>query len=470
MGRMIRSSLGFASLVLWLFCGDKLVSALTPQEIAKKALNSTVLLAMEDSNGQPLGVGSGFFVQSNQIATNFHVIEGAARGTAKRVGQDTVFSIEGFTAMDEDGDLAIIQVSDAQIRSLPLADSGAVAVGDTVYVVGNPKGFLEGTFSHGLISAIRQLDARKLFQLTAPISSGNSGGPVLNSKGEVIGVAVAQVKDGQNLNFAVPSNYLKSLIDRMGTAKPLSSMSNPSVKKRQATSAETYFIRGIVKSALGLHQDAIVAFEIALRLKPNYPEAYAGRGKAKVGLGHYSEAIADYDTAIKLKPNYSDAYSGRGLAQVQIGQYTEAIKDYDTAIQFEPDDAEIYLSRALAKEKSEQYDLAIADYDVAILLKPEDAEIYLSRGLANVKLELYADAIKDYDTAMRLKPDDPEVYGNRGMANALSGQHSEAIKDYDLAILLKPNYVEALIGRGKAKFDTDQFAGALQDFDKRKST
>ena len=463
MERKIKSSLCYVSLVLFLFCQIVAASTLTPQEIAKKALDSTVLLVMEDINGQPLGVGSGFFVQPNQIATNFHVIEGAAHGTAKRVGQDTVFSIEGLTAIDEDRDLAIVQVSDAQVRSLPLADSDVVAVGDTVYVVGNPKGFLEGTFSHGLISAIRQLDARRLFQLTAPISSGNSGGPVLNERGEVVGVAVAQVKDGQNLNFAVPSNYLRSLIDRVGTAKPLSDISNPLVKKGQATTAETYLIRGIVKSALGLHQDAIVAFEISLRLKSDYPEAYAGLGKAKVGLGQYSDAIADYDTAIQLKPDYSDAYAGRGLAKTGLGHFADAIKDYDTAIQFEPDDAEFYLRRAFAKDKSEQYTGAIADYDAAILLEPDNAEFYVSRGFAKVKLEQYEDAIKDYDAAMRLKPDDAEVYGNRGMANAFSGRHAEAIKDYDLAILLNPDYDDAYADRGISKIHLGQYDSAIND-------
>ena len=465
MERKIKSSVSYVSLVLFLFCQVVVAYALTPQEIAKKALDSTVLLVMEDINGQPLGVGSGFFVQPNQIATNFHVIEGAARGTAKRVGQDTVFSIEGFTAMDEDRDLAIIQVPDAQVRSLPLADSDAVAVGDTVYVVGNPKGFLEGTFSHGLISAIRQLDARKLFQLTAPISSGNSGGPVLNEKGEVIGVAVAQVKDGQNLNFAVPSNYLKSLIDRMRTAKPLSGISKTPAENRQTTTAETYFIRGIVKSALGLYQDAIVAFEIALRLQPDFPEAYAGRGKAKAGLGNHSDAIADYGTAIELKPDYSQAYAGRGLEKVELGKYTEAIKDYDKAIQLEPASAEFYVNRALAKDKSEQYAGAIADYDAAILLEPDNAEIYLSRGLVKVKLEHHADAIIDYDAAMRLKPEDAKIYGNRGLANALSGQHSEAVNDYDLAILMNPDYADAYAGRGISKINLAQYASAINDLD-----
>ncbi|MDE0301082.1 MAG: hypothetical protein OXN17_20825 [Candidatus Poribacteria bacterium] len=76
MERKIKSSLCFVYLVLFLFCQIVAANVLTPQEIAKKALDSTVLLVMEDTNGQPLGVGSGFFVQPNQIATNFHVIGG----------------------------------------------------------------------------------------------------------------------------------------------------------------------------------------------------------------------------------------------------------------------------------------------------------------------------------------------------------------------------------------------------------
>ena len=110
---------------------------------------------MEDDNGELLGYGSGFFVKSNQIATNFHVIDGAAQGTVKRVGQETEYTIEGVTAMDESHDLTILQVEASDVQPLPLGDSDTVETGDRVYVAGNPKGFFEGTFSDGLISAIR---------------------------------------------------------------------------------------------------------------------------------------------------------------------------------------------------------------------------------------------------------------------------------------------------------------------------
>ena len=110
---------------------------------------------MEDANGELLGYGSGFFVRSNQIVTNFHVIDGAAQGTAKLVDQEMEYAIEGITAMDESHDLAILQVTASGVQPLPLGDSDAVEIGDTVYVAGNPKGYFEGTFSDGIISAVR---------------------------------------------------------------------------------------------------------------------------------------------------------------------------------------------------------------------------------------------------------------------------------------------------------------------------
>ena len=207
----------FMALGLLILCGIPPANAQTPQQVAKKALAATVLLVMADANGQALGVGSGFFVRTNLVATNFHVIEGAAQGTAKRVGQETEYTIEGFIEIDEKHDLAILQVSGSDVQPLPLGDSDTVEIGDTVYVVGNPKGYFEGTFSSGIISAVRGSSTNKRLQMTAPVSSGNSGGPVLNGSGEVIGVSFATFRGGQNLNFAIPSNYLKELLVQLGS-------------------------------------------------------------------------------------------------------------------------------------------------------------------------------------------------------------------------------------------------------------
>lgn len=118
--------------------------------------------------------------------------------------------------MDSRQDLALIKVSDVGSPSLPLGNSDKVQIGESVYVAGNPIGFLEGTFSDGIISGVREFwVGSKRIQITAPISKGSSGGPMLNRKGEVIGVAVSFITEGQNLNFAIPSNYLSELLNKV---------------------------------------------------------------------------------------------------------------------------------------------------------------------------------------------------------------------------------------------------------------
>jgi S1-C subfamily serine protease len=191
------------------------------RQVASATFPSVVLLVMEDERGQPEAFGSGFFVKEKVIATNFHVVEKAARGYAKLVGQKTKFNITGVVGLDSKHDLVLLAVEDASAPALKLGDGSKVAVGDTVFAVGNPQG-LEGTFSQGIVSSIRQLDADSLLQITAPISPGSSGGPVVDSEGEVIGVAVATFKGGQNLNFAIPARYLDELMKKMGKPEPLS--------------------------------------------------------------------------------------------------------------------------------------------------------------------------------------------------------------------------------------------------------
>lgn len=192
----------------------------TPQQIAQKAFHSTVALEVELANGGRHTVGSGFFVGKDAIATNLHVVHGVlSRCYAKLVNQTIEYPIEGYTHIDVERDLVILKVSDANTTEFLWANSDNVEVGDTVYAVGNPSG-LDGTFSDGIVSGIRWDGPDKLLQISAPISQGSSGGAVLNSEGGVIGVSAAS-RDGQNLNFAIPSNYIKKLLSKPQNLKPL---------------------------------------------------------------------------------------------------------------------------------------------------------------------------------------------------------------------------------------------------------
>lgn len=180
------------------------------KQVAHKTFPSVVMLIMEDRNGQPLSLGSGFFVREDVVATNFHVIAGASAGYARIINQKTRFEIAGTVGSDRQADIALLKLSGARANPLPLS-GGNVEVGDEIYAVGNPQG-LEGTFSEGIVSGIREVGTDRLIQITAPISPGSSGGPVLDTQGNVVGVAAATLANGQNLNFAIPVSYLRKIL------------------------------------------------------------------------------------------------------------------------------------------------------------------------------------------------------------------------------------------------------------------
>ena len=160
------------------------------------------------------------------------MIEGATNGRTYLISNDLTYAIVGVVATDEEGDLAILRVKAFGVPSLPRASSDNVKVGETVYAAGSPKGWKD-TVSMGIISRVRpvftnifrsgQVVTAKRIQITAPTSPGSSGGPLLNSKGEVIGINHAgdHRPDAQNLNLAIPVNYLEKLIKRVGTPEPL---------------------------------------------------------------------------------------------------------------------------------------------------------------------------------------------------------------------------------------------------------
>jgi hypothetical protein len=160
--------------------------------------------------------GSGFFVSNDLIATNKHVLNCGGPGTVSLAGSRRRLPILASWS-DPQHDLALVQVDEAHVRPLLLTSQGWPAVGDDVYVAGNPEG-LAGTFSRGIISSLRRSEG--LIQFDAPISPGSSGGPVVDARGQVVGVTVASVRQGQNLNFAVPAQYLRALLERARRSQP----------------------------------------------------------------------------------------------------------------------------------------------------------------------------------------------------------------------------------------------------------
>jgi V8-like Glu-specific endopeptidase len=191
-------------------------------DVAAAAMRSVVSIITLDAMGQPQASGSGFFIESGTVLTSYHVVKNAQRILVSHISGERTQVTATLTWRDETRDLAILKPRG--IVGTPLKAAAAKhRVGDKVYVIGNPEG-LAGTFSEGIISAFRALDGTSYVQITAPISHGSSGGPVLDESGRVIGIATAFIRDAQNLNLAVELNdgdlvYLPSVVSDAGKAR-----------------------------------------------------------------------------------------------------------------------------------------------------------------------------------------------------------------------------------------------------------
>ncbi|MCM3873685.1 MAG: S1C family serine protease [Pyrinomonadaceae bacterium] len=181
---------------------------LSARKIAQRTAPSVVLLVTTDEDGNPTALGSGFFAANYRIATNYHVVKDASEIFAKLVGRRGIYKISFVENPDKENDLVLLNIG-VKGQPLKLGNLSRLQVGDEIYVMGNPEG-LEGTFSRGNVSAIRS--GKDLIQITAPISHGSSGGPVLDERGEVIGIAASILSKGQNLNFAIPVSKLAELL------------------------------------------------------------------------------------------------------------------------------------------------------------------------------------------------------------------------------------------------------------------
>ena len=174
--------------------------------IYQQSKESVVLLSTYDEYSMPLSLGTGFAIDNGDIiATSLHVILGAKLLKIK-YSDGVVCEAVSIIGYDSDRDIALIQ-SPKSVSPITIS-TNEPEVGDSVVAIGNPKG-LENTLSEGIVSGIRNNTTEDMYQISAPISPGSSGGPVLSDDGTVLGIATSCMVDGQNLNFAVPARYIR---------------------------------------------------------------------------------------------------------------------------------------------------------------------------------------------------------------------------------------------------------------------
>ncbi len=389
--------IAFLSLLVSL--GFLLSSAQALQQVAEKTLDPTADIATQKAKdstvrlvsrvGKSKTLGSGFFVDTDKIATTIHVVAQPGPVFAKLIDKKTILAVEGIAAFDVKNNLVILKLS-GEGTPLPIGNSDTVQNGESVSVVGYPNGKYDVTTE--TIDSIQKSD--KWFWMKVATSKESSGGPVLNNKGQVIGINVGYGDDSHN--YVIPSNALKALLAKTMPLEPLVEW-----RKWETIRAERHYSQGEQKSAAKDYKNAIAEFDKAIELNPEHVRAYYKRGRVKSNLDDYTGAIDDYTYVIKLNPEHVRSYSSRGAAKFRLGEsksdgrdakkarhlYQEAIDDWTQAIKIDPDNARAYNNRSIGRcklgdtesahgdaEKTQKfYHEGIADYDKSIQLKyPED--------------------------------------------------------------------------------------------------
>src|ERR1041384_8349442 len=428
-------------------------------ELVRRIKPSAVAIETFGSRGETLTRGSGFFVESDRIVTNRHVIEGAYRAEVHS-STGAVYPVKGVLAVDAEGDIALLKIDVTQIRPLPL-DKTSPQEGESVVVIGNPLG-LEGSVTNGIVSAVRDIPTfGRIIQITAAISSGSSGSPVVNMQGQVIGIATLQITGGQSVNFAIPSERISQL-----QVAPIMSRGDlvASTGRNKRAKAVQFFRDGLSFLSKDDCEKALQYFEKAVDSDSNYAEAWAQSGFCNEKLGGHAEALEASKKAVSLRPS-AESYFNIGLASFYLKQYKEAAEAYRQSIKLDPyNAADAYYALGLVYRDWGKADDEIYAYKQAIKQRPDYTVAYERLGSRYLRSKKFNEAIEMFRQLAALKPGDPYAPNSLGEAYFELNKLNEAVESFRQSIRLKPDFGKAYYNLGRTLMAMGNRDAALEQY------
>ena len=353
--------------------------------LASQARPAVVYIVGSDSDGTPTKTGTGFFVsEDGKLVTNWHVVDGCFSAVAK-TEDGAIYNIAGILNFSAESDIAILKADARNVRFLTLVSENTIRVGDKVAAIGSPLGY-EGTLSEGIISSVRGDKPIEWLQMTAAVSHGSSGSPILNSKGQVIGVATWVVsKDGaQSLNFARPATYVSALLSSITSDATPRTFTDVAIATESEIFGDTDYVAGkssleqndlggALKSfqaakkkfpsnpnlifeiaftygELNLHEDAIRTYQKLLKIQPKDAIAWTNLAVEWAKLNRYRECIVDCQEALKVDPNYYPGWDVLGRTYLILKDFPRAVESFEQETKLQPSDPEAWRSLSVAYE------------------------------------------------------------------------------------------------------------------------
>jgi tetratricopeptide (TPR) repeat protein len=347
---------------------------------------AVVLITVKDRTEKPAKFGTGFFVSNDgKLVTNAHVVEGAVSAEAK-LETGATYNIVGVLKAAPEKDLVLLQADARSVPFLNVAQAALPEVGTSIVVVGSPFG-LEGTVSNGIISAQRVAQKNdQMLQMTAPVSPGSSGSPVIDSEGKVVGVATFVLRQGQALNFARPVIYVSELLDQAKVAAEPQPLWTVSSDAKRVILNDPQFLAAQTRLAAG---DAAQALKLLNEIDPKYPEnpfLLSEFGLAYDELNLDDDAVRAFQHAVKLQPTDGVTWTNLGATLLKTRRFSEANEAATQAVKQAPDFAPAWKLLAATYKQQGRSEDAVNAFERASKLRAPDTESAKSLSRSYVRL------------------------------------------------------------------------------------
>jgi len=456
-----RTSALLTAAMLLLIGVETAPAALSP--LVERVQPAVVTVATYDIQRRPSGVGSGFLIDAaGQVVTSYHVLDGAYDAEV-RLHDGTVLPVVSVEAEHPQSDLIRLRIVPPSGAGawLPVA-AGPPKVAESIVVVGSPLG-LEKTVTEGIVSAVRTAPGLgEFFQISAPISQGSSGGPVINLDGEVLGVVTFMAVLGQNLNFAVSAagiSKMKQLPDAPTVAEWTTRRSLQEPDRAEALCRE-----GFKFSVSGEYTQALEFYRSATEQDPTNITAWHGLGFCYSGLNRQDRAVEAYQRAIRINPDNAELRFHLANALARMQRYEEAAGAYGNAVRLDPALAEAHAGLAVALTELGRYEEAVESHRRVIRLQPEASAAYFNLGITLSRQQDWEEAASAYRQAVLLDPENIYAYQNLGVLLSRLGQDRLAAEAHKQVVRIDPDHGPAHLLLGRAYLKLGDKASALDQY------
>lgn len=287
MKRIVRKVIGLTlALVLAAFCSSAWAIGFSAEDVYE-----SVFVIETD-----IAIGSGFAVSENEIVTNAHVISDARMIRVITYSGDSLPT--SVVDYDEDLDLAVLYVADGSFSALPIASLDATRVGDDVYAIGAPKS-MAYTLTKGIVSSKdRVIRGRQYIQIDAAVNEGNSGGPLLDANGNVLGVITLKLTDAEGIGLAIPITVVLDWMSGVDTSPPVSSASSQNAPRDDTGNPSNTAPESVPYHSLGaekVYAALVIALSISVLINIAFVVFFALSRKKSKPIPNHSPDRMDFE-------------------------------------------------------------------------------------------------------------------------------------------------------------------------------